>query len=98
MKIQSLYEALQIHYETTDTPQLTAYESAELLLKDIYTEGVIVFSYALSETCIQSDTDVVRCEIIDAKNAFKLVETDQLYLYEPTVISEKTVGEVDYCV
>ena len=56
----------------------------------------MVFSYALSETCIQSDRNVVRCEIIDAKNAFKLIETDQLYLYEPTVISEKTVGEVDY--
>ena len=87
---------LQIHYETSDTPKLTAYESAELLLKDIYTEGIMVFSYALSETCIQSDRDVVKCEIIDAKNAFKLIETNQLYLYEPTVISEKTVGEVDY--
>ena len=82
---------LQLHYETTETPQLTAYESAELLLKDIYSEGVMMFSYALSETCIQSDRDVVKCNIIEAKNAFKLIETDQLYLYEPTVIDEKTI-------
>ena len=39
----------------------------------------MMFSYALSETCIQSDRDVVKCNIIDAKNAFKLIETDQLY-------------------
>ena len=55
-----------------------------------------MFSYALSETCIQSDRDVVKCNIIEAKNAFKLIETDQLYLYEPTVIADKTIGDVDY--
>ena len=62
-------------------PQLTGYESPELLLKDIYTEGVMVFSYALSERCIQSDRYVVRFSVIDAKNAFKLMkQTSYTYM------------------
>ena len=52
--------------------------------------------YILPQSRIRSDNSTVECDVIKAKNAFDLKETDQLYLYEPTVITDKTVGDHDY--
>ena len=71
-------------------------EETGFYMNQLYSEGQIVLQYILNQTRIKSDTSIVECELIKAKNPFTLHETDQLYLYEPTVITEKTVGDVDY--
>ena len=71
-------------------------EETGFYMNQLYSEGQIVLQYILNQTCIKSDTSIVECELIKAKNAFELRKTDQLYLYEPTVITEKTVEDVDF--
>ena len=65
-------------------------------IKLLFTNGSFILSYLLSEDYIQSDTGIVACDIVEARNALKLVETSNIYLYEPTKIDECTIEENDY--
>ena len=77
-------------------PFIVAAFSAEDTMKDLYTSGNLILNYSLTPTHLQSNEDVVKCDIIDSRNSLKLIETQQLYLYEPSMISEKTIDDIDY--
>ena len=84
------------YFEANNLCIQTDKEETGYYIRQLYSEGQITLQYILKQAEIKSDNNIVECDIIKAKNAFTLRETDQLYLYEPAVIADKTVNEVDY--
>ena len=65
-------------------------------IKLLFTNGSFILSYVLSPDYLRSDTGRVSCDTIEAKNALTLVETSNIYLYEPTKIDDYNYDGVDY--
>ena len=51
-----------------------------------YLNGELVIEYLLAQNALASKEPVLRCDIIDARNALKLRETDIYYFYRPSMI------------
>ena len=83
------------HIPLTSDPYVKLHKNINDI-KVLILNGSLVLSYLLSRDSLQSDTPVVSCDIIEAKNAFTLRETNQLYLYEPTKIDEYVKGNNEY--
>ena len=51
-----------------------------------YLNGELVIEYLLSQNALVSNEPTLRCEIIEAKNALRLRESDVYYFYRPSMI------------
>lgn len=51
-----------------------------------YLNGNIIIEYLLNQTSLVSKAPTVKCDIIEARNALKLRETDVHYFYKPNQI------------
>lgn len=78
-----------------NSPMIWIDEAISYFPYQMYMEGDLSFIYVLAQESIKSNKSVVKCEIIDAKNAFKLHESDVYYLYTPTATEER-VDNIDY--
>ena len=54
----------------------------------LFTNGDLSVIYLLNEDTLVSRQPVIKCDIIDAKNALKLHESNVYYLYRPSLIRE----------
>lgn len=57
----------------------------------LYKQGNLSIMYLLSQDSLVSKQPSIKCNIIDAKNALKLHESDIYYLYKPTIITEEII-------
>lgn len=56
----------------------------------LYMNGELSIQYLLSQDALVSKKPTIKCDMIEAKNALKLHESDVHYLYKPTIITEQT--------
>ena len=57
----------------------------------LYMNGELSIMYLLSQDALVSLKPVIRCDVIEAKNALTLHETDVYYMYKPSIITEETL-------
>ena len=55
---------------------------------DLTLSGEISIMYLLPQNAIESKTPEIKCDIITARNAFRLHESNVPYLYKPSIITE----------
>ena len=54
----------------------------------LYIKGELSIMYLLSQDALVATKPTIKCEIIEAKNALKLHESDVKYFYKPDIITE----------
>lgn len=54
----------------------------------LYKNGELSMMYLLSQDYLESSVPTIKCDIIDAKNALTLHESDVYYFYKPSIITE----------
>lgn len=52
--------------------------------------------YLLSQDTLVAKKPTIKCDIIEAKNAFKLHELYVRYFYKPDIISEYSINNINY--
>ena len=62
----------------------------------LYLNGEMSIMYLLNQDAIESRHPIIKCDIIDAKNALTLHESDVHYFYKPSIITQQKDGEYDY--
>lgn len=65
---------------------------------NLYINGELSIYYLLNENKFVSNHPVIKCDIIESRNSLKLFETDSLYLYKPSKITEEVVDRWDQLV
>ena len=56
----------------------------------LYMEGNLSIMYLLSQNALVAKQPTLKCNIIEAKNALKLHESDVYYFYKPNIITEES--------
>ncbi len=57
----------------------------------LYMNGELSIMYLLSQDALISTKPTIRCDIVEAKNALTLHESDVHYLYKPSIITDETI-------
>lgn len=52
--------------------------------------------YLLSQDTLVAKKPTIKCDIIEAKNALKLHESDVKYFYKPDIITKEIIDDIDY--
>ncbi len=77
--------------ETSTTPYIKVDKNLNLDLKSLYINGEISIIYQLPLNHLKSTLPSIKCDIIDSRNSLKLHESDNLYLYKPSIITEEQI-------
>ena len=72
----------------TDHPFIALDKASSLELFKCYLQGDISIMYLLPQNTIESKIPEIKCDIITAKNALKLHESNVAYVYKPSYINE----------
>ncbi|KAK8898928.1 hypothetical protein M9Y10_001220 [Tritrichomonas musculus] len=72
----------------TDNPFIALDKASSLELFKCYLQGDISIMYLLPQNTIESNIPEIKCDIITAKNALKLHESNVAYVYKPSFINE----------
>ena len=62
----------------------------------LYMNGELSIQYLLKQDSMVAKKPVVKCDVIDARNALQLYESDVHYFYKPSVVTTVNVDSVDY--
>ena len=78
------------YVETTwdSKPYIAFDERVPFVPYDLMLSGEISIMYLLPQNTIESKTPEIKCDIITARNAFRLHESNVPYLYKPSIITE----------
>ena len=74
--------------ELNDKPSVFFDQKLSFNPYNIYMNGELSIMYLLNQNTLIAKEPTVKCDIIDAKNALKLHESDVHYLYKPSNITE----------
>ena len=69
-------------------PYIAFDERVPFVPYDLLLSGEISIMYLLPQNTIESKIPEIKCDIITARNAFKLHESNVPYLYKPSIITE----------
>ena len=73
---------------TPGVPAIFIHEDLKAAPHDLYTNGYMSIVYLLNQPGIQAIPKEIKCDIIDARNCFKLHESDVPYMYKPKYFKE----------
>ena len=74
-------------------PAIFIHDDLHISPHSLYINGDMSIVYLLNQSGIQSIAKEIKCDIIDAKNCFKLHESDVPYLYKPKYFKERITTE-----
>ena len=74
-------------------PAIFIHEDLNVSPHDLYVNGYMSIVYLLNQSGIQAIPKEIKCDIIDARNCFKLHESDVPYMYKPKYFKERTTLE-----
>ncbi|WP_300485523.1 hypothetical protein, partial [uncultured Brachyspira sp.] len=63
---------------------------------NLYIKGELSIMYLLSQDALVAAKPTIKCDIIEARNTFKLHESDVKYFYKPDIITEEKIDNIDY--
>ena len=73
---------------TNNHPAIFIHDDLHISPQKLYINGDMSIVYLLNQAGIQSIAKEIKCDIIDARNAFKLHESDVPYVYKPRYFKE----------
>ena len=71
-----------------NNPAIFIHDDLHISPHSLYINGDMSIVYLLNQSGIQSIAKEIKCDIIDARNCFKLHESDVPYLYKPKYFKE----------
>ena len=74
-------------------PAIFIHDDLHISPHTLYINGDMSIVYLLNQSGIQSIAKEIKCDIIDARNCFKLHESDVPYLYKPKYFKERITTE-----
>lgn len=74
--------------EWNDEPFIAIDKQSTIELMKCYLQGEISIMYLLNQNAIESTIPEIKCDIINARNALKLHESNIAYFYKPSYINE----------
>ena len=77
-----------IYHEEADVPFIAFDKNVSFNPYTLYLNGELSIMNLLNQNTIESKTPEIKCDIITARNAFKLHESNVPYLYKPSYINE----------
>ena len=87
---------LSYFHEATNKIFIAYEERVNLDPYNLYIKGELSIMYLLPQDSLVAVEPTIKCDIIDAKNVMKLHESDIIYLYRPSNISDETLDGHDY--
>lgn len=84
---------VRIQEQNSVKPYIGVDKNIEIDLKSLFIHGEISIIYLLPLNQIVLSQPSIKCDIIDSKNSIKLHESDNLYLYKPSIITEETLTD-----
>lgn len=80
-------DCYMLDYKTRDDPEIWFDEMLPFIPLSLFRNGELIFYYLLQQESLESRCPTVKCDIIDARNALRLRESDVHYFYRPNIIS-----------